>query len=106
MATYVHGGMAIDHTPASAVTAGDVIEIGALVGVAPRDIAANEKGAVQMEGVFDMPTESATVFAAGAAVYWNDATGFCVTSTGETLCGHAIAASGDGDTVVRVKLGR
>lgn len=35
MATFVHEGKSIDYTPTSAVTAGDVIVLGTLVGVAP-----------------------------------------------------------------------
>ena len=40
-ATFRHEGASIDYTPGSAISAGDVIVQGELVGVAKLDIAAN-----------------------------------------------------------------
>jgi predicted RecA/RadA family phage recombinase len=108
MATYVHDGMTIDHTPSGAVAAGDVVVVGALVGVAPRAIAANALGAIQVEGVFDMPKTTSAAITAGAAVYWDADPGEVVATqtTGDLLCGHAVAAAAEAAAVVRVKLGR
>jgi predicted RecA/RadA family phage recombinase len=72
-------GSTIDYTPSSAVTAGDVVIVGDIVGVASGDIAANAKGSLDVEGVFDLPKTSA-VFAVGDNVYWS-ATGTPVTGT-------------------------
>jgi len=52
-ATYVQDGCALDYTPGAAIAAGDVVVQGDLVGVAKRPIAANELGAIEVEGVFD-----------------------------------------------------
>ena len=59
VATFQHGNpLMIDHTPASAVSAGDVITVdaaGLATAVAHRDIAAGELGAVAaFGGVYDM----------------------------------------------------
>ena len=108
MATYVHDGMTIDHTPSNAVAAGDVVVVGALVGVAPRAIAANALGAIQVEGVFDFPKTTSAAIDAGDAVYWDADPGQIVKTqtTGDVLCGHAVAGALEAATTVRVKLGR
>lgn len=104
MATYVHDGMTIDHTPSGAVAAGDVIVVGSIVGVAPRAIAANALGAIQVEGVFDFPKGSGEI-TAGAAVYWDADPGeITTTASGHVFCGHAIATAASAATTVRVKL--
>jgi len=108
MATLIHDGFTIDHTPTSAVAAGGVVVVGSIVGVAPRAISANALGAIQIEGVFEFPKASATVVTAGAAVYWDADPGAIVVTqaTGDVFCGHAVAAAGNGATTVQVKLGR
>lgn len=111
--TFVHEGNAIDHTPSSAVAAGAVVVVGTLVGIATRPIAANARGSLEVEGVFDVAKASGGI-SAGAKVYW-DADGNPVsgdagsgaattTATDNTLFGKAIAAAAIGDATVRVKL--
>lgn len=103
--TFVQNGSTIDYTPGSAVAAMDIVTVGNIVGVAPRDIAANELGCLQIDGVFDLPKTagSSTAIAAGKKVYW---TGSVVTETASTnkLLGYSVKAAGDDDTTVRVKL--
>ena len=66
-ARFVHDGEAIDYTPSSAVSAGDVVVQNDLVGVAKLDIAANTLGALAVKGVFDFPkaTGAGSAIAAG-----------------------------------------
>lgn len=109
VATFVHTGTAIDYTPGSAVAAGDVVVQGDLIGVAKRPIAANELGALSVEGVFDVPkaTGVATAIAAGASVYWDVADGEAKTDDeagANKLLGKTIKAASDNDTTVRVRL--
>lgn len=112
-ATFVSEGRTIDHTPGSAVSAGDVVVQGPLVGVATRDIAASALGALAVEGIFDVAMAAVTI-TAGAAIYW-DADGDPVggtagtgaatnVATGNTFMGFAIAARADTATTVRVVL--
>ena len=61
---------AIDYTPAAAVTAGDVVVLNGIVGIAPSDIAANDKGSLQIEGIFRVPKTTAAM-TRGLPVYWN-----------------------------------
>lgn len=64
-------GRTIDHTPGTAVAVGAVVEIGdGLIGIAERPIAANQLGALAVEGVFNLAKDNSIV-AAGAALYWD-----------------------------------
>lgn len=91
-AQYVQEGQAIDYTPSSAVSAGDVVIIGDILGIAKLDIAADALGAIALDGVFDMLREASTAFTAGDAVYW-DADGDPEGTT--TSDGAAVDVSGD-----------
>lgn len=109
MATFVHDGHSIDYTPGAAVTAGDVVVQGELVGVAKLDIAANALGALAVAGVFDFPKDTGvgTGIAAGAECYWDVADGEAKTdseSGANKLIGKCIAAAGDDDETVRIRL--
>lgn len=61
---------AIDYTPASAVTAGDVVVLNGMIGVASSAIAANAKGALQIEGIYQLPKTTAA-WVRGLPVHWN-----------------------------------
>lgn len=106
-AIYINSGETIDYTPSLAVAAGDIVVQGDLVGVANRPIAANTPGTLTVAGVFDVAKDAATVFSAGAKVYWDDTNNLAVTADGggtNKLLGKAVAAAGNGLTLVRVRL--
>jgi len=107
-ATYVQEGSAIDYTPSSDVSAGDVVVQGELVGVARLDIKANALGALAVTGVFDFPKASGDGgITAGANCYWDEAEGVAKTDSetgANKLIGKAVAAAGDTDTTVRVRM--
>ena len=108
-ATFIHDGKAIDYTPGSAVSAGDVVVQGELVGVAKVPIAANALGALAVTGVFDLPkaTGGGTAITAGANVYWDVADTEAKEdseSGANKLIGKTVAAAADGDATVRVRL--
>ena len=110
-ATFVHDGNAIDYTPGSDVAAGDVVVQEELVGIAKQPIAANALGALAVTGVFDFPKTAGVgeAIAAGAKVYWDVADQVAKTDdeTGANkLLGKTIAAAGDDDATVRVRLGQ
>lgn len=105
---FVQRGDAIDYTPATAVSAGDVVVQGDLVGVAKLDIAANTLGALAVSGVFDIPkaTGAGTALAAGTFVFY-DETNAIVTDDDagdHKLAGITVAAASDDDTTARVLL--
>jgi len=104
---------AIDYTPASAVYAGDVIVIGSIPFIAPRDIAANVKGSLLTEGIWKVPKETGAL-TAGDAIYWHTTgnpdngtagTGAANgTASGGYLMGVAVADAASGDDYVYVLL--
>jgi predicted RecA/RadA family phage recombinase len=107
MATFVHDGKYVDHTPQSAVAAGQVVVQADLVGVAVRDIPANTLGALATEGVFSFPkaTGASTAIAAGTSLYWASGTSTATaTASGNKLIGKAVKAAADADATVLVKL--
>src|SRR5579885_2599203 len=106
-ATFVQDGCAIDYTPGSAVTAGDVVIQGKLVGVAKRDIAANALGSLHIEGVFDFNKTASQTITAGQRVYWDDTANEATTdhaSGANRMLGMAVVDSASSDTTVRVNL--
>ena len=108
-AQFIHDGKSIDYTPSSDVTAGDVVVQGDLVGVAKLDIAADALGALAVAGVFDFPkaTGGGSAIGAGANVYWDVADGEAKAddeSGANKLIGKTVAAAGDDDETVRVRL--
>ena len=102
--TYSDDG-AIDYTPSSAVTGGDVVVLNGIVGVATSDIAANTKGSLATEGVFKLPKTTAAVVR-GLPIHW-DPTGSPDNGTASsgaanqlgvgTYAGMCVEASGSGD---------
>lgn len=69
-------GEAIDYTPGSALSAGQIVQIKAaggrsLVGVATTAIATSVQGALQVKGLFKVKTGSVT-FLVGEEVWWDD----------------------------------
>ena len=64
-------GNHIDFTASVAVSSGDLVMVGGLVGVVVRDTAIGEKGALALVGVFDLPREADTAFTAGQKAYWD-----------------------------------
>jgi predicted RecA/RadA family phage recombinase len=98
-------GDVLDHTPGTAVASGAVVVMGAMVGVALANIAANQSGSVQVAGVFELPKLAGDVIAQGVDVYWDATPGeVTVTSAGNTLAGKAAYAAGAGITTVQVLL--
>lgn len=105
---YMQRGESLDYVNAGAakIDAGEVVVIGTKIGIAATDIAVGAKGALHVEGVFEMPEKSGeSAIALGAAVYW-DATNEAITatSTSNTLAGYAAAPSGANATKILVKI--
>lgn len=69
-AAYYAEGESIDYTPSSAVTAGDVVVIGSIVGIPANDIAANAKGSLTIRGLHKVPKTTAA-WLVGGDVHWN-----------------------------------
>jgi predicted RecA/RadA family phage recombinase len=97
-------GDTIDYTPGSAVAAGTVYVLGStIVTIVPVAIAATDKGATAVRGIFNVPKDNSDV-AAGDALYWDSdgdpyggtagSGAFTKTSTGNVFAGIALEAAG------------
>ena len=108
-ARFIHEGKSIDYTPGADISAGDVVVQGDLVGIAKLDIATGTLGALSVTGVFDLPkaTGGGEAIDAGAKVYWDAGDGAAKTDDeggANKYLGKTVAAAGDDDETVRVRL--
>ncbi len=94
----------IDHTPGSAVTAGNPIVVNGNVRIPHSDIPANELGSVAVGGgVYRVNKASALAIDDGDIVYWVTASSHVnKTASGNTKFGRAVAAAAANDTTVLV----
>jgi predicted RecA/RadA family phage recombinase len=110
----VANGDVQDYTPGSAKTAGDMVVIGNRALPLYVNLAANELGALALEGIFDVPKETGAI-AVGSEVYWQtdgtpvtgDASSGAATANdggGVSFIGYATVAAASGDSYVRVRL--
>ena len=104
MKNFVQAGSNLTLPAPAAVSSGDLVIVGALIGVAAGDAASGADFDLVTAGVFDLPKATGPI-TLGAAVYW-DSTAKKVTTTasGNTACGYAVKAAGSGDTTARIKL--
>jgi predicted RecA/RadA family phage recombinase len=102
----------IDYTPGSAVSVGDVVVIGTILGIAHQDIASGALGSLAIDGgIYDVVKITGSI-SQWTLVYWNATgdpvggtagTGAATTTAGSNnLLGIAIAAAGSSDTTVRI----
>ncbi len=105
MKNFVQPGEVVEVASASrTVTAGGGYLMGHIFGIIAND--ANCAGSAEMmvEGVFDI-AKDASVFAAGALVYWDDSTHECTSTTSSNkIIGIALVAALTGDITARVRL--
>lgn len=109
---YVQPGEVIEFTNSgSAIAAGAVVKVGAVLGVALVDIANGATGSVQITGVFTVPKVSGAVIAQGERLVWDVSAGafddsLATPATGDVSGEAAVAweAAGNGVTSFKVKL--
>ncbi|MDK2124153.1 DUF2190 family protein [Parachitinimonas caeni] len=96
---FVKSGQVMDVRASSPIRSGEVVVLGKRLGVALGDIAVNQLGAVQMQGVFLLPKNPADAVSQGDLLYWN-ASNRQLTSTasGNTLAGYAFAPAAAGSS--------
>lgn len=112
MQNYIQDGKTIDYTNGgTAISSGDVVVVGQIIGVAVGDIANGETGVLAIEGVFDLPKVDAAVIAQGESVIWDASAGAfddnaATPATGD-VSGCCVAMEGLGATVganIQVKI--
>ncbi|NIA17285.1 MAG: DUF2190 family protein [Planctomycetes bacterium] len=70
-AKFLQAGEAIDYTPATAKTAGEVVQTAGLAGICVAIIAASAKGAVQVKGIIEVKKKQ-EAFELGNVVGWDE----------------------------------
>lgn len=101
-------GDALDYTPGSAKSAGNVVVQDSLVGIVIADIAASgaqATGSLAITGVYLVPKSNSQAFVAGASVYWDVADDQANADTGNPFMGKAAYAAAETDTEMYVALG-
>lgn len=104
---FIQRGEVLDYRndTSDVITYGDVIVLGARVGVAESDIAVGQLGVVSVSGVYQLPATAADSIAMGAAVYWDADSGTVTITEKDVACGFAAAAKASGATEAVVKIG-
>lgn len=92
--------------PAGGFTGGDPLLVGSrLFGVPVADTAAGNKGALAVEGVWDIAKDGSTIVA-GQALYWDDPNSQLIPDAPTfPFAGVAVLDAAAGDSTVRVRLG-
>jgi predicted RecA/RadA family phage recombinase len=106
---YIQKGEVISATLAADVTSGQVVSIGAILGVVLESAAANQPTEIAITGVWRLPKVSTAGIALGDALYW-DASAAAFTNTGTLATGDvsgvawAAAPAASGATLAAVRL--
>lgn len=105
-----HPKTCVDHTPAAALSAGDVVVIGNLVGVAKLDVAASALGSLGIDGAYYLAKEDSAgpVFRVGEDVYFDRVNELAVHKSAATISdvyfGTCLEAAATGAAQVLVEL--
>ena len=95
-----------DHTPAGAILSDAIVVIGNRIGIANADIAASAKGAVVVEGVFELAKETDNAFADGDSLFWDDSADVLTIARTDVYAGVAVGAATAAATTAKVDLNR
>ena len=105
IATYRSEGDRIDYS--SAVSAGEVVDLGTFIGIATQAIDSGELGSLAIEGVFavDKASGSGEAISRGVSIYWDSGNSQATTTaSGAVYLGKVVAAAADDETTVDVKI--
>ena len=107
MKNFVQPGNTLDLSAPAALSSGDVVQVGKLIGVAEKDAQSGETVAVSVVGVYSLNRNATDTFAQGDLVYW-DATAKEVTTNSaagaNALLGASVEALAAGAGSIKVRL--
>jgi predicted RecA/RadA family phage recombinase len=104
MKTYIGPKSPITFVAPSALTSGQVLLLGTIVGIVCAAYASGAKASMEIQGVYTM-AKATGALTAGAVVYWDNAAGnVTATSSGNTKIGFVPLAAQSGDATVAVCL--
>ena len=93
MKNFVQNGANLTITAGSAISSGDFVVVGSLVGVAVTDIANGEDGVISTEGVFQGTKASGATLAVGDVAYLNSSGKLTNTATSNDAVGLVVAVT-------------
>lgn len=99
-ARYIQSGDAVDITPAQNLAAGEIVQLGPLVGITRIPVTAGTTGSIALTGIFEFMKNPDTAIKAGANVYWDEEHSRA-DSRGSILLGIAIAPARPGAGIPR-----
>ena len=91
-------------TIADGCTSGALVAVGSLVGVAHEAAASGASIKVELAGIYSLTKETSVNFTQGGKAYRTSTGTVTTASTGNTLCGVAVAAATTAATSVNVML--
>lgn len=101
MKNLIQSGDRYTHVATAAISAGDLVQVGDMHGVAITDAEIGDSVELMMEGVFELPAEAAAAIAKGDTVYYDG--GSVDKDNANKIVGKAFSAQ-DADDLVHVKL--
>ena len=108
MSIYRKSGEILNHTPTSTIAAGNLVVMGALVGIAPFEIQAGKTGVFYTHGVFENVPKHGTANAltSGQVVYVNPSNGkiYNASASGYIPCGYALEPAAATATTCKIYL--
>lgn len=105
MKNFIQKGDTVTVPAPAAVTSGQIVVVGGLVGVAQYAAAIGEAVEIERVGVFELPKTSAQAWTVGAKLYWDAAASAVTTTVGSNLLiGAAAAAAANPSATGRVLL--
>lgn len=108
MKNFVADGKVITVTAPAAVSSGDMVRVGKLLGVAQADAASGASVEIAVGGVFNLPKATGALTAGASLDYdtsaGNFAAGITPASGDIEDCAIAVAAAASGDTTVKALL--
>jgi predicted RecA/RadA family phage recombinase len=107
MKNYVQEGKTLTLTAPAAVTSGQLVVVGSIIGVAAFDAASGGEVEVTVEGVFELPKSATDVIAQGDKLYWDSGQSTLTKTAGtgsKPMVGVATEAAGNGSSTVNCRL--
>lgn len=104
MRNFIQDGDVLTVAAPAAVSSGDVVVVGGIVGVATTDAESAANVAVATRGVFTLTKKTSLVISAGDAVYWDSDPGETNKTDTDVYLGVAVESELSAATTVKVKL--
>lgn len=103
--TYISEGSRVAVTVSAGATAGDIVVLGAMCGVALSTVPAGGVTVIDRTGEHRLAKATGQAWTVGQKIYWDNTNKRCTTTaTGNTFIGHATSAAAASDTTGTVVL--